>query len=754
MIIKRLRAQNVLKYSHLILNDIPEKGLIAVSGRNESGKTAIVETICFALFGRTFSVPEDRLEKIIRWNESNCQVELVFKASDGQTYRLERSLDYKGTHAAQLFRGEEKEPLVTGPHSVEEYIYEICGFDFQQYLDALYLAQREISTPHSQSDTIKAIAGATDLEEVLVELGRESESERERIAEIDENIESLLQQIDRLDTPETTIEGIEQEKRASKDKVHETEAAIQQLDKTADDIQASCPGVQAAGKSMATASLNTSLREWHEMVGQLSERMESMRTSCAQIDTDSDLCTGHSELNAYTRKLGKRLDGFKEVQSRMDSYRVQLGALLGETSANNDEVSDTQPLPQQRRILSGQITKQRLKNIAILFLVLSAVVVSLFCLLAWWQTSFNAGSDSARWFNQLLTDTFGSWSDNRGYLLQIAAFGFSGLAAIMIFISMSTSRHVRRLKEQMGTLQSRLDDVQARAKLIDNADDLPFPELVEGLGKLNNAGIARLLKKYTEGTGLPFVNQLALATEQDQLLDMLNGCMNSVGDLRESIATEIGRHRRITEESEERIARLDKEKEEIMQREDETRSLREKIDELAAQTRGHEERIETLLMGKHLLRETCRDIYNRFNQILSNYTGKVMPKLTDGRYKQMQITDDLRVRVFSQEKNDFGELEEFSSGTQRQMLLAVRLAMSKALIEATEQNEQFIILDEPFAFFDRERIHATLAALPKVDKHLSQIWIITQEFEDINPFTLHIKCSRDNDEMIVGQFKD
>ncbi|HEY5734501.1 MAG TPA: AAA family ATPase, partial [Gammaproteobacteria bacterium] len=205
MIIQNVRAQNVLKYAHLVLNDLPDKGLIAISGRNESGKTAVVETICFALFGRTFSVPEDRLQKIIRWNETSCQVELQF-VSNEQVYRIERSLDYKGTHAAQMFKDGEDEPFVTGPHSVEEAVYEACGFDFQQYLDALYLAQREISTPHSQSDTIKAIAGATDLEEVLKDLENDVESERDRIADIGIEVEGLLKQIDKLDISEHTLE--------------------------------------------------------------------------------------------------------------------------------------------------------------------------------------------------------------------------------------------------------------------------------------------------------------------------------------------------------------------------------------------------------------------------------------------------------------------------------------------------------------------------------------------------------------------
>ncbi len=50
MIIHRVVAHNVLKYGRLILEDLPEQGIIAVSGPNESGKSSIGETICFATF--------------------------------------------------------------------------------------------------------------------------------------------------------------------------------------------------------------------------------------------------------------------------------------------------------------------------------------------------------------------------------------------------------------------------------------------------------------------------------------------------------------------------------------------------------------------------------------------------------------------------------------------------------------------------------------------------------------------------------
>ncbi|TNF97765.1 MAG: hypothetical protein EP297_09825 [Gammaproteobacteria bacterium] len=751
MIIQSVHAQNVLKYANLVLKDIPQNGLIAISGRNESGKTSVVETICFALFGRTFSVPQDRLEKIIRWGETSCQVEMVFMANDKQLYRLERSLDYKGTHAAQLYLVDDDKEIATGPHTVEEAVYEITGFDYPQYLDSLYLAQREISTPHSQSDTIKAIAGATDLEYVLEDLAEEAEQERERITDVEYEINNLVEKINELGSTDEALDSVETETRALKDKIHETEDAIRQLEKAADEIQSSCPKLQEVGRHVSTASLDTSLKTWNEMVDKLEGRMEDLRKSCAQIETDSDLCTESSDLNLYIADMGERLDAFEDVQGRMGAYRIQLAALLGENASDHEELHTEEPLPRQRKKLQGQLSRARFKNVATQVLILASVVLALFTLIGWWQLEYKPDEDLANWYWSWLAQRFNGWDITRNYWLQLISIG-SGLATvILIFFSMGMSFRIKSLKKQEAELLDRLEDIQARAKLIDEAEEIPFTQLIEGLQKLNNEGISRLLKDYIEGDGLPFSNQLALTTEQDRLIDLMNSCMISVADLRESIATEIGRHKRIIEESREQINALEKEKEEILENARQAAALREEVNVLATQTRRHGEHIQTLEMGQYLLTETCRNIYNRFNQVLSKYTGKVMPKLTEDRYKQMQIGDDLGVRVFSQEKNDFGELEEFSSGTQRQMLLAVRLAMAKALVEATGQEKQFIILDEPFAFFDRERIRATLAALPKVDKRLDQVWIITQEFEDTSSFVLHIECKQDNDELIIGQ---
>jgi exonuclease SbcC len=67
MIILRLEAERLHRYRVLRLADLPERGIIGLSGDNESGKSAIGEIICFALFGRTFALAGERIGKLVHW---------------------------------------------------------------------------------------------------------------------------------------------------------------------------------------------------------------------------------------------------------------------------------------------------------------------------------------------------------------------------------------------------------------------------------------------------------------------------------------------------------------------------------------------------------------------------------------------------------------------------------------------------------------------------------------------------------------
>jgi exonuclease SbcC len=97
------------------------------------------------------------------------------------------------------------------------------------------------------------------------------------------------------------------------------------------------------------------------------------------------------------------------------------------------------------------------------------------------------------------------------------------------------------------------------------------------------------------------------------------------------------------------------------------------------------------------------------------------------------------------------QLEEISSGTQRQIMLAVRLALSQQFINTTLGCRQFIFLDEPFAFFDEARTLSALRALPQLSAELSQIWIVAQVFPKDFAFDLQIHCRPDADVLTLSR---
>jgi exonuclease SbcC len=150
-----------------------------------------------------------------------------------------------------------------------------------------------------------------------------------------------------------------------------------------------------------------------------------------------------------------------------------------------------------------------------------------------------------------------------------------------------------------------------------------------------------------------------------------------------------------------------------------------------------------------LIQGATREVSYQFNRKLRGLVSKTLPLFTENRYEHLQIDDDLSVRAFSSEKRDFMDLDEISSGTQRQIMLAVRLALSQELVGRAVNGSQFLFLDEPFAFFDERRTRSALTVLPTLSEELNQIWIIGQAFSDDLKFDLHIRCERGRDSVTV-----
>ena len=247
MIITAVKAQNVLKYAELQLENLPEKGIIAVSGHNESGKSAIGETVCFALFGRTFSLNPEELVKIIRWDEENCSVTLTFKVEE-QEYSLYRYLDKNGNHSARLsVVGHEDAPLARSPQDVAVTIATILGYEFEEFIESFYLAQREITSPHPHSMAVKTMAGVGTLERVSMGYKHDVIQQREMLEELQAENETLQDELEKLAFEEGYLLTLEDENNKLEADLENTRGLIVDLNAGSDTYLANEGQIRKAG---------------------------------------------------------------------------------------------------------------------------------------------------------------------------------------------------------------------------------------------------------------------------------------------------------------------------------------------------------------------------------------------------------------------------------------------------------------------------------------------------------------------------
>ncbi|MCW8948978.1 MAG: AAA family ATPase [Sedimenticola sp.] len=606
MIITDIRAENFLKYSHLELTELPDKGIIAIDGANESGKSSIGEVICFALFGRTFSLGQEELQKLIRWGETTCSTTLRFRINDQSHYKITRMLDRDGNHGVQLAKvGEETQPFARGVVEVDEAIYDVLGYGYDEFIESFYLAQREIIAPQPHSQAVKSMAGLSTLEYVAFEHEQEIEQERQAIAQVGREIAGIDDELNELNLDPQAMLSLESDQQA---------------------LQA-----------------NESL---------LSEKGAALESS-------------------------------------FSTYRAMLPKKFAARKA-----------------------KGRARFFRFLFFV-----AGLISAISWGLLVRLPENEYSQRLNALITEAYPQWGAQHLPWLLYATAGF-GVLFLLLWIRVATKR---------SKIAGLLEQAEGFANVLESALLHPGSENspAEG-GEVSDSSLrqeipSRVRKESISISELePEVNLLIEEMEQAKERFQQQGIRLGMAIQKERGRVEKGN----------------------------------KLDEIKrgflAQIAEHDRRITQRERSLELLAGATRHLSQRFNRDLGDSVRKTLPIFTDNNYEHLQIDDDLTVRVFSSQKRDFMDLEEISSGTQRQIMLAVRLALSQALIKRTEGGRQFVFLDEPFAFFDQGRTRNALRMLPKLDESISQIWIVAQDFPDGEAFALSLACDKQRSELVAA----
>ena len=630
MLIKSLEALNFRKYNKLSVYDIPEAGIITVEGLNESGKTSIGEAICFALFGRTFFLDQSNLKKVVCWGSDVAEVTLTFKAAKGEIYTLWRSVNRQNEVDVKLFQHDslnkiiDEESVLAGDEKVSEALSKLLGFDFDAFSNSFYLAQRELTSPDPQSDSIKQMAGIAAYAKITDDLEIDNQRNANSILELEPQVVTNQEKLDEINLDETWLPEL--------------------ID--------------------ADETLGTEQRGRESLVGQL-------------LENKPVYASNHPEYHA-----AKKSSGTLGILSKLFFVISAILWILWIVNRFYPEAFIEFMLNN-----FGDAALTSFSGFAENLLLPTAILTSLAAIACWVMrknahSKMQALDTEAKDFSRLL-------EDGHSYVTTLAE-------------SLLPERVVQLLHE--------------RASDPSTLQVLPPREQFNNLNQLMTNSVG--YKADPE--------EMSAATSR--LTDALKKQDGEVASISNTILDDINQEKT---------------------RADQAGNIRSTLQNLTKVIDKCNYSIETQTIGMGIMQRAAADSIENFNQNIATLSASALPNFTENRYSKMKIAEDFSVQIYSDEKNDYMDFDEISSGTQRQVMLALRIAMSEQLSRNTGNEEQFIFLDEPFAFFDHARTLSTIDALPQISDVIKQIWISAQEFPQPINAAKYIVCPPDQTELIV-----
>lgn len=168
-----------------------------------------------------------------------------------------------------------------------------------------------------------------------------------------------------------------------------------------------------------------------------------------------------------------------------------------------------------------------------------------------------------------------------------------------------------------------------------------------------------------------------------------------------------------------KIHQIELDKENIIPKLENLVTIQEEIENLQEELINLKEKESIILLAK----EAVENAYEKMKQTITPaFTIKLsenISKISDGKYKNVKF-DEEKGLIVEVENGRYVSAENLSVGTIEQLYLSLRLSTQNEL----EQELLPIILDETFAYFDKERLKNTIAFLKEEFKN-RQIIILT-----------------------------
>ncbi len=236
MIPVRLRLHNFLCYRDPVVLDFTGFRFACLSGDNGAGKSALLDAITWALWGRARARSADEL---IHLNENEMSVEFEFRLGPNQ-YRVIRRRSRTARSGASVLDLQLLTPdgyrSIAGNsvRETEEQIRKLLRLDYETFINSAFILQNRADeftrkTPAERKEILAEILGLSVYEE-LAKLARErARQSAERVKLLDAQAQELEAEVARAPVYRQNLEEVEAELKAVQAQLEELEGVLAEV---------------------------------------------------------------------------------------------------------------------------------------------------------------------------------------------------------------------------------------------------------------------------------------------------------------------------------------------------------------------------------------------------------------------------------------------------------------------------------------------------------------------------------------------
>jgi len=379
--LKSVELSNIRSHKHFLFKPA-ENGLTSISGANGSGKSTIVDSIAWVLFGtkpQGVSKVIAILKDGVTIGKEKCYARVELDVS-GRQIKIERRMVTKaGAVECEVFEklqkddGNEPEWETTAGPSVshaEPYIRKLLGMDEKGFLAAILVQQKQVdqlisATPRERAAVIEKLTGIASVTAAVSESRQEFNSlkkmsamstiddkELENLKVLEGNIRSNLAALSKSFNSDATLEKeikqkgakLKEELNVENEKFSKNEAAKTELTQIEANIKAMevdldrLVSEKNAKKSrLGNYSQNRDTDDLKNQLSEISEKVEKLRE--ASFSQHSHIKEKNEELEKFNEIVStSKVKEIQQARGALKKQEEKLEALISRNSLLVSEV--------------------------------------------------------------------------------------------------------------------------------------------------------------------------------------------------------------------------------------------------------------------------------------------------------------------------------------------------------------------------------------------------------------------------------